>query len=73
MGADVAIARCHSIAGPLRAAIPFTSRETPLAYLLLKVGHKRQINHKIDWEETFEHESEILLCFGFVLFVLFCG
>jgi len=51
MGAGVAIARCHSIPGPVRAAIPFTSTKTPLAYFSLKQATKRHIKHKKIWEE----------------------
>jgi hypothetical protein len=61
MDAGVAIACGHSIAGPAWAAIPFTSGETPLAYLVLKVGHERPIKHKIDWEENYENVSETTL------------
>ena len=35
MDGGVAIAHCHSIAGPVPAAIPFTSADRPLAYFLL--------------------------------------
>jgi hypothetical protein len=73
MDAGVAIAYGHSIAGPAWAAIPFTSAEPPLAYLLLKAGRKKA--HKAQKERRgFEYETEIvLLCFHFVPFVPFCG
>ena len=41
MDAGVVVAPAQSIAGPARAAIPFTSRDTPLAYLLLTHSHKK--------------------------------
>jgi len=41
MGAGAWIACGHSIAGPVWAAIPFTSAEAPLAYFLLKAGHEK--------------------------------
>ena len=41
--------------------------------MLLKVATKRHIKHKIDWKETFENDSEILLRFNFVLFVPLSG
>jgi hypothetical protein len=72
----VAIACGHSIAGPARAAIPFTSGETPLAYLLLKAGHKKAHKAQNDLKEEFENESEITnlqINSHFVLFVLFRG
>ena len=71
MGAGVAIARRHSIAGPVHVAIPFTSTDTPLAYLFLKQTTKRHIKHKneLKGELSVQDRSNI----SFVLFVPFCG
>ena len=56
------------------AAIPFTSAEPPLAYLLLKAGRKKAHKAQNDREARFEYENQIvLLCFDFVPFVPFCG
>jgi hypothetical protein len=72
----VAIACGHSIAGPAWAAIPFTSAEPPLAYLLLKAGHKKAHKEQKMTEEEFENEADITnqeLDSHFVFFVPFCG
>jgi hypothetical protein len=69
----VAVARCHSIAGPVRAAIPFTSAELPLAYLFLKAATKGYIKHK-KIEEEFENEiANHDINSHFVCFEPFCG
>jgi len=74
MGAGVAIALCHSIAGPVAVAIPFTSTDTPLAYFFLKQATKRHIKHKNELEGELEYGSEISIQnISFMLYVPFCG
>src|ERR1044071_4679577 len=65
MGAGVAFAHRHSIAGPVTAAIPFTSTEIPLAYLFLKQGTKKHIKHKNGLKEKSMLKAGpiFLLCF----------
>jgi hypothetical protein len=71
MGAGVVLARRHSSPVPVPVAIPFTSTDTPLAYLFLKLATKRHIKHKTELEGVSRVQNWSNLCF--VLLVPFCG
>jgi hypothetical protein len=58
----VNVARRHSIAGPARAAMPFTSTQAPLAYLLLPQRDTKG-----------RKEFLVLLLISSVPYVPFCG
>ena len=59
---DAGVARGHSIAGPARAAMPFTSPDTPLAYLFLPqkgTQGTKSIVKGVDHENTFHSGVDI--------------